>query len=59
MTWSRFKEFYYQDEALGIALDISRIPFPDAFLASMEPPHKAILVPISGYCRRSRSQGVA
>jgi glucose-6-phosphate isomerase len=37
MSWSRFKEFYYQDEALGIALDISRIPFPDAFLASMEP----------------------
>jgi glucose-6-phosphate isomerase len=37
MTWNRFKEFYYQDEALGVALDISRIPFPDGFLASMEP----------------------
>jgi glucose-6-phosphate isomerase len=37
MTWSRFKEFYYQDEALGLALDISRIPFPDGFLALMEP----------------------
>ncbi len=37
MTWSRFKEFYYQDEALGVSLDISRIPFPDGFLASMEP----------------------
>jgi glucose-6-phosphate isomerase len=37
MTWSRFKEYYYQDEALGVALDISRIPFPDGYLASMEP----------------------
>jgi glucose-6-phosphate isomerase len=37
MTWSRFKEFYYQDEALGVSLDISRIPFPEGFLASMEP----------------------
>jgi glucose-6-phosphate isomerase len=37
MTWSRFKEFYFQDEALGVSLDISRIPFPDGYLASMEP----------------------
>jgi glucose-6-phosphate isomerase len=37
MTWSRFKQYHYQDEALGVALDISRIPFPDGYLASMEP----------------------
>ncbi len=37
MNWSRFKEFYYQNEALGVSLDISRIPFPDGFLGSMEP----------------------
>jgi glucose-6-phosphate isomerase len=37
MSWNRFKEYYYQDAALGVALDISRIPFPDGFLASMEP----------------------
>jgi glucose-6-phosphate isomerase len=37
MTWNRFKELYYQDAALGVALDISRIPFPDGYLASMEP----------------------
>jgi glucose-6-phosphate isomerase len=37
MTWSRFKEFHYGDPSLGLALDISRIPFPDGFLESMEP----------------------
>src|SRR5580693_7443660 len=37
MTWSRFKEHYYQDRRLGLALDISRIPFPDDYLAKMEP----------------------
>jgi glucose-6-phosphate isomerase len=37
MTWERFKEFRYQDPALGVALDISRIPFPDDFLPTMEP----------------------
>ena len=37
MAWSRFKQYYYQHPALGFALDISRIPFPDDFLAAMEP----------------------
>jgi glucose-6-phosphate isomerase len=37
MTWARFKEYYYQDAALGVALDVSRIPFPDTYLGSMEP----------------------
>ncbi len=37
MTWNRFKQHRYQYDELGIALDISRIPFPDGFLASMEP----------------------
>jgi glucose-6-phosphate isomerase len=37
MTWARFKDHYYQDRRLGLALDISRIPFPDDFLAKMEP----------------------
>jgi glucose-6-phosphate isomerase len=35
-TWSRFKKHYYQNADLGLALDISRIPFPDDFLASKE-----------------------
>lgn len=35
-TWSRFKTHYYQNSELGLALDISRIPFPDGFLASKE-----------------------
>ncbi|MCS6243497.1 MAG: glucose-6-phosphate isomerase [Opitutus sp.] len=37
MNWSRFKTHYYQNSELGLALDISRIPFPDGFLASKEP----------------------
>jgi glucose-6-phosphate isomerase len=37
MSWERFKKYLYQDAALGLSLDISRIPFPDGYLASMEP----------------------
>ena len=37
MSWSRFKTHYYTNPSLGFALDISRIPFPDGFLAKMEP----------------------
>jgi glucose-6-phosphate isomerase len=36
MTWSRFKTLYYQNAQLGVALDISRIPFPADFLANKE-----------------------
>jgi glucose-6-phosphate isomerase len=37
-SWPRFKTYYYQNPDLGIALDISRIPFPDGFFAEMENP---------------------
>src|ERR1700685_1132327 len=37
MAWTRFKTHYYQNASLGVALDISRIPFPDGYLESMEP----------------------
>jgi glucose-6-phosphate isomerase len=37
MNWSRFKKYFYQHDELGLALDISRLPFPDDFLAKMEP----------------------
>ena len=37
MNWSRFKKYFYQNRDLGLSLDISRIPFPDDFLATMEP----------------------
>jgi glucose-6-phosphate isomerase len=37
MNWQRFKQHLYQEPALGLSLDISRIPFPDTYLASMEP----------------------
>ncbi len=36
-SWSRFKAHYLTNTALGVSLDISRIPFPDGFLAKMEP----------------------
>lgn len=37
MTWNRFKTHCYHYPSLGVALDISRIPFPDDFLAGIEP----------------------
>jgi glucose-6-phosphate isomerase len=36
MTWSRFKTHAYHYADLGISLDISRLPFPDDFLAAKE-----------------------
>jgi glucose-6-phosphate isomerase len=38
MSWTRFQTYYYQNPELGFALDVSRIPFPDTFLESMEQP---------------------
>ena len=35
--WNRFQRHYFTDRALGFALDISRIPFPDDFLDGFEP----------------------
>jgi len=37
MTWSRFKESCHQYPKLGFALDLSRLPIPDGYLASLEP----------------------
>jgi glucose-6-phosphate isomerase len=37
MTWDRFKAYYLPLPKLGFSLDISRVPFPDGFLAEMEP----------------------
>ncbi len=36
MNWNRFKQLRYENAELGLALDISRIPFPDDYLGSME-----------------------
>ncbi len=36
MTWNRFKTYFYHHAETGVALDISRIPFPDDYLPSME-----------------------
>ncbi len=37
MSWERFKKHYYHNAALNIALDISRMQFPDSFLEELEP----------------------
>jgi glucose-6-phosphate isomerase len=36
MTWNRFKSHFYHNAELGVSLDISRLPFPDDYLPSME-----------------------
>ncbi len=36
-SWNRFTQYSYHNASLGFALDYSRIPFPDGFLASQEP----------------------
>ena len=36
-TWNRFTQSHYHNAPLGFALDYSRIPYPDTFLADMEP----------------------
>lgn len=41
MSWSRFKKYYYQNSELGLALDVSRIGFPETYLAAMEKPMQA------------------
>jgi len=35
--WQRFKEFYCEFPGLGLAMDVSRMNFPDDFLSTMEP----------------------
>jgi glucose-6-phosphate isomerase len=35
--WERFKQYYYHDETLGFALDVSRMNFDAAFFARMRP----------------------
>ncbi len=37
MTWSRFKSHFYHHPELGFSLDVSRMAFPDEFLAAMAP----------------------
>ena len=37
MSWNRFTQYSYHNSSLGFALDYSRVPFPDAFLAAKEP----------------------
>ncbi len=38
MNWTRFKAHFLHNADLGVSLDISRVPFPDDYLASMEAP---------------------
>lgn len=34
--WLRFVQYYYENEKLGLSLDISRMNYPEGFLAEME-----------------------
>jgi glucose-6-phosphate isomerase len=43
-SWPRFKKFYYQNPELGVALDISRIPFPEGFFGNLEKPMQKAFV---------------
>ena len=36
MSWDRFKQHYHPYPELGLALDLSRLPLPDDYLASQE-----------------------
>lgn len=38
--WARFQQTYTEFPAAGLALDLSRVDFPDGFLAAMEAPLK-------------------
>jgi len=37
MSWSRFKQYYYNNPDLGLAMDISRMNFADDFFPGIEP----------------------
>lgn len=41
MSWERFKQNYHPYPQLGLALDLSRLPLPDGFLAEKEPAMQA------------------
>jgi len=37
MSWDRFKQLHHPFPELGLALDLSRLPLPDDYFATMEP----------------------
>ncbi len=43
ILWSRFRRHYLDCPALGLGLDVSRVPFPDDFHAKMERPIRKAL----------------
>ena len=36
MSWERYKKYYLGLDSLGFGLDVSRVDFDDAFLASIK-----------------------
>ena len=42
--WTRFQQQYFEHPELGLALDLSRVDFPDTFLARMERPIQRALI---------------
>ncbi|OIR13561.1 glucose-6-phosphate isomerase [mine drainage metagenome] len=41
MSWTRYKELNFPNQALGVSLDLSRMPFPDGYLEQMAAPMQA------------------
>lgn len=42
--WNRFQQQYFEHPALGLAIDLSRVDFPDSFLSRMERPMQRALI---------------
>jgi glucose-6-phosphate isomerase len=42
--WSRYQQHYLECPTIGLTLDISRVNFPDGFLATMERPMQKALI---------------
>jgi len=40
MSWTRFQQYNFPNESLGVSLDLSRMPFPEGFLEQMAVPMK-------------------
>ena len=42
--WNRFQQQYFEHPELGLAIDLSRVDFPDTFLSRMERPIQRALI---------------
>lgn len=44
VLWNRFQQQYFEHPELGLAIDLSRVDFPDSFLTRMERPMQRALI---------------